>query len=153
MSVPADPVPLPVEVLGHARDLPLPAYATAGSAGLDVAAAVEAPVALAPLERRLIPTGLRIAVPEGYEAQLRPRSGLALRHGITLPNAPATIDSDYRGELQVLLVNLGREPFVVERGMRIAQLLVAPVTRVSWLPVSALPATARGQGGFGHTGV
>lgn len=146
------PIPLPVEVLPHARGLPLPSYATAGSAGLDLCAALTAPVTLAPWERRLVPTGLRIAVPPGYEAQLRPRSGLALKHGITLPNAPATIDSDYRGELQVILVNLSPEPFTVERGMRIAQLLVAPVTRVAFTEVAALDATARGAGGFGHTG-
>lgn len=146
------PIPLPVEVLPHARGLPLPSYATAGSAGLDLCAALTDPVTLAPWERRLVPTGLRIAVPPGYEAQLRPRSGLALKHGITLPNAPATIDSDYRGELQVILVNLSPEPFTVERGMRIAQLLVAPVTRVAFTEVAALDATARGAGGFGHTG-
>lgn len=146
------PIPLPVEVLPHARGLPLPSYATAGSAGLDLCAALTAPVTLAPWERRLVPTGLRIAVPSGYEAQLRPRSGLALKHGITLPNAPATIDSDYRGELQVILVNLSPEPFTVERGMRIAQLLVAPVTRVVFTEVATLDATARGAGGFGHTG-
>lgn len=146
------PIPLPVEVLPHARGLPLPSYATAGSAGLDLCAALTDPVTLAPWERRLVPTGLRIAVPPGYEAQLRPRSGLALKHGITLPNAPATIDSDYRGELQVILVNLSPEPFTVERGMRIAQLLVAPVTRVVFTEVATLDATARGAGGFGHTG-
>jgi dUTP pyrophosphatase len=141
-----------IEVLPHAEGLPLPAYATAGSAGMDLAAALVEPVVLAPGTRALVPTGLRIAVPHGFEGQVRPRSGLALRHGVTLANAPATIDSDYRGELQVILTNLGSEPFTVTRGMRIAQLLIAPVVRAQWVRATALDATARGSGGFGHTG-
>jgi dUTP pyrophosphatase len=135
-----------------ARDLPLPAYETEHAAGMDLRAAVEEPVTLGPGERRPIPTGLRIALPEGYEAQVRPRSGLAMRHGIGMPNAPGTIDADYRGELRVILVNLGQEPYTIERGARIAQLVVAPVTRVAWREVDALSETARGEGGFGHTG-
>ena len=134
------------------EDLPLPAYATAGAAGMDVCAAVEEPVTLAPGERRLISTGLRIALPEGYEAQVRPRSGLAIRHGISMVNTPGTVDCDYRGVIQVILINLGDEPFVVRRGERIGQMVVAPVTRVEWEPVDALPDSQRGEGGFGHTG-
>jgi dUTP pyrophosphatase len=147
-----DTVPLQVEVLPHGVGLPLPAYATEGSAGMDLAAAVREPLTLAPGARALVPTGLKIAIPRGFEGQVRPRSGLALKHGVTLPNAPATIDSDYRGELQVILVNLGAAPFTVERGMRVAQLLIAPVVRARWVPAAALDATARGAGGFGHTG-
>jgi dUTP pyrophosphatase len=119
---------------------------------MDLRAAVTAPVTLLPGERRLIPTGLRIALPDGYEAQVRPRSGLAARHGIGMVNGPGTIDSDYRGEIQVILINLGQEPFTVTRGERIAQMVVAPVTRVTWAEVEALEDTARGAGGFGHTG-
>jgi len=137
----------------EAADLPLPAYATPGSAGVDLCAAVRDDVQLLPGERRLIPTGLRIALPDGYEAQVRPRSGLALRHGIGMVNSPGTVDADYRGELQVLLVNLGQEPFTIRRGDRIAQMVVAPVTQVAWQEVDALPESARGDGGFGHTGV
>jgi dUTP pyrophosphatase len=136
--------------LPHGEDLPLPSAATPGSAGLDLASAEDG--ILAPMERRLFATGFAIALPEGYECQLRPRSGLALRHGITLPNSPATIDSDYRGELKVALVNLGAEPFAVTRGMRIAQMVVAPVASVQFLTVGELPATGRGAGGFGSTG-
>src|SRR5215213_1680314 len=145
------PVKVLLARLPHAGDLPLPAPATPGSAGYDLASAEEAD--LAPQERRLFRTGLSIAVPEGYECQLRPRSGLALRHGITLPNTPATIDSDYRGELMVALVNLGSETFRVTRGMRIAQLIVARVERVTFRPVDDLPPTARGTGGFGSSGI
>jgi dUTP pyrophosphatase len=130
--------------------LPIPSPATPGSAGYDLASAEDGD--LAPLERRLFRTGFSIAVPAGYECQLRPRSGLALRHGITLPNTPATIDSDYRGELMVALVNLGTETFRVTRGMRIAQMIVARVERVTFRPVDALPPTARGAGGFGSSG-
>jgi dUTP pyrophosphatase len=137
--------------LAHGAGLPLPSRATAGSAGYDLASAEDG--TLGPGERRLFRTGIAIAVPEGYECQLRPRSGLAIRHGITLPNTPATIDSDYRGELIVGLVNLGAEPFEVTRGMRIAQMVVARVERVSFHEVSELPATPRGPGGFGSTGV
>jgi dUTP pyrophosphatase len=146
------PVPIPVEVLPGAADLPLPAYATAGAAGMDLVAAIPAPVELAVGKRMAIPCGIRIAVPEGYEAQVRARSGLALKHGLVVPNGPGTIDSDYRGELAVILANLGDAPVRIERGMRIAQLVVAPVARVEWARVAALPPTARGAGGFGHTG-
>jgi dUTP pyrophosphatase len=136
--------------LPHAGDLPLPAPATPGSAGYDLASADEGE--LKPLERKLFRTGFSIAVPDGYECQIRPRSGLALRHGITLPNTPATIDSDYRGELMVALVNLGTEAFQVTRGMRIAQMIVARVERVAFVPVEELPPTSRGTGGFGSSG-
>ena len=145
-------IPVEVQVLAHGADLPLPAYATPGAAGMDLLAAVAAPVTLAPGERALIPTGLAIALPPGYELQIRPRSGLALRHGIVLPNSPGTIDEDYRGELQVILLNAGTAPFTVERGMRIAQAVLAPVVRARWQPVAALDDTARGTGGFGSTG-
>jgi dUTP pyrophosphatase len=136
--------------LPHAEGLPIPSPATPGSAGYDLASAEDGD--LAPLERRLFHTGFSIAVPDGYECQLRPRSGLALRHGITLPNTPATIDSDYRGELMVALVNLGTESFRVTRGMRIAQMVVARVEQVAFRPVDALPPTTRGTGGFGSSG-
>jgi dUTP pyrophosphatase len=136
----------------HAADLPLPSYQTDGSAGVDLYAAVKEPITLQPGERALIPTGIRIALPPGYEAQVRPRSGLAIRHGISMVNAPGTIDSDYRGEVQVILINLGQEPFTIRRGERIAQMVIAPVMRVEWEVVEKLPPTARGDGGFGHTG-
>jgi dUTP pyrophosphatase len=135
------------------EDLPLPAYATPESAGLDLVAAVEREHVLAPGDRALVPTGLSIALPAGFEAQVRPRSGLALRHGIVLPNAPGTIDADYRGEVQVLIWNAGDAPFVVKRGDRIAQLVVAPVAHATLVRSARLGATARGPGGFGHTGV
>ncbi len=136
--------------LPHAGDLPLPTAATPGSAGYDLASAEEGE--LGPLERKLFRTGFSIAVPEGYECQLRPRSGLALRHGITLPNTPATIDSDYRGELMVPLVNLGNQPFRITRGMRIAQMIFARVERATFRPVDRLPPSRRGTGGFGSSG-
>ncbi|MBA2628321.1 MAG: dUTP diphosphatase [Gemmatimonadales bacterium] len=136
--------------LPHGEGLPLPSPATPGSAGCDLASAEDA--TLAPGERRLFPTGIRIALPDGYECQLRPRSGLALKHGITLPNSPATIDSDYRGELLVALINLGAEPFAVTRGMRIAQMVVARVERVAFRAVAELPDSVRGVSGFGSTG-
>ena len=136
-----------------AEDLPLPAYATSGAVGMDLRAAVEDEVTLAPGERAALSTGIRIAVPDGYEAQVRPRSGLALRHGVTVLNAPGTIDADYRGEVQVLLVNLGQEPFPIARGMRIAQLVVAPVTRVELVETETLDDTARAASGFGSTGL
>jgi dUTP pyrophosphatase len=132
--------------------LPLPAYATAGSSGLDVAADVDADVVLARGGRALVPTGLAVAVPPGFEVQVRPRSGLAAKHGVTVLNAPGTIDADYRGEVRVILVNHGDAPFTVRRGDRIAQLVVAPVVRARVEEVDALDATARGAGGFGHTG-
>lgn len=141
-----------LQVQPEGEGLELPAYATAGAAGMDLRAAVRAEVTLAPGARALISCGIRIALPEGYEAQVRPRSGLALRHGVTVANAPGTIDSDYRGTVSVILVNLGDEPFVIRRGERIAQLVVAPVTRVELTVVDDLPESARGAGGFGHTG-
>jgi dUTP pyrophosphatase len=141
--------------LPHGEGLPLPAYQSPLAAGLDLQAAVpaDAPVVLAPGGRALIPTGVALALPEGFEAQVRPRSGLAARHGVTVLNAPGTIDADYRGEVQVVLINLGDESFTVTRGMRIAQLIVAPVTRIALRDVGALDATARGDGGFGSTGL
>jgi dUTP pyrophosphatase len=149
----AAPLTLQIRRLAHADGLPLPTYMTAGAAGMDLHAAVDADVRIEPGAIVLVPTGLEVAIAAGYEAQVRPRSGLAVRHGISLPNTPATIDSDYRGEIRVPLINLGREPFVVTRGMRIAQLVVAPVARVSWQEVSDLPTTERAAGGFGHSGV
>jgi dUTP pyrophosphatase len=136
--------------LPHGHGLPLPSQATPGSAGYDLASAEEGE--LEPLERRLFRTGFSIAVPEGYECQLRPRSGLAYRHGVTLPNTPATIDSDYRGELMVALVNLSRETFRVTRGMRVAQMVIARVERAAFRPVDELPPSTRGIGGFGSSG-
>jgi dUTP pyrophosphatase len=140
--------------LSHGTGLPLPAYQTAHAAGLDLAAAVpaDAPVTLAPGARGLVPTGFAIALPAGFEAQVRTRSGLAAHHGVTVLNTPGTIDADYRGEIQVILGNLGAEPFVVTRGLRIAQLVIAPVARASVVEVDALDDTARGSGGFGSTG-
>jgi dUTP pyrophosphatase len=132
--------------------LPLPAYMTAGAAGADVVAAVAADLVLAPGERALVPTGFSLEVPDGYEVQIRPRSGLALRHGVTLLNSPGTIDSDYRGPVGVILANLGDAPFVVRRGERIAQLVVAPVAHAAFREADALGASARGDGGFGSTG-
>jgi dUTP pyrophosphatase len=142
-----------VQRLAHAGDVPLPELATAGSAGADVRAAVVQATELAPGERAAIPTGLALAVPRGFEVQVRPRSGLALRHGVTVANAPGTIDSDYRGEVMVILVNLGSEPFTIRRGDRIAQFVVAPVQRAVFSERAELPATDRGAGGFGSTGV
>jgi len=138
--------------LPHADGLPLPAYQTAGASGMDLHAAVSDNVVIDPGAIVLVPTGLEVAIPSGFEAQVRPRSGLAVKHGISLTNTPATIDSDYRGEIRVPLINLGREAFVVSRGMRIAQLVVAPVMRITWEEVTELSATNRGRGGFGHSG-
>jgi dUTP pyrophosphatase len=146
------PITVPVIRLPHGAGLDLPAYATAHAAGVDLLAAIDKDVVLAPGGRALIPTGLAIALPEGYEAQVRPRSGLALKHGITLPNSPGTIDADYRGEVGVIIMNSGSEPFTVTRGMRIAQMVVAPVSSLRWSEVERLPDTARGSGGFGSTG-
>jgi dUTP pyrophosphatase len=143
---------LRIELLPHARDLPPPKYMSESAAGIDLRAAVAEPLTLAPGEFRLIPTGIRIALPDGCEGQVRPRSGLAAEHGVTLVNAPGTIDADYRGEVQVVLINHGQEPFHVGRGDRIAQLVVAPVTRVSVDIAEELDRTERGTGGFGHTG-
>ena len=145
-----EPVPVLVKRLEGNDDLPLPAYATDGAAGMDVVSAED--VTLAPGTRHAVATGLALAIPHGYEVQVRPRSGLALKHGITVPNTPGTIDSDYRGELKVILINHGAEPFVIRRGDRLAQLVLAPVTRASWLEVAELGETARGEGGFGSTG-
>lgn len=145
-------VRLGVRRLDHAAGLPLPAPASSGSAGCDLRAAVTSELVLAPGARILVPTGLVLEIPPGWEGQIRPRSGLALRHGITLLNSPGTIDSDYRGEVGVILVNLGTEPFVLRRGERIAQLVVAPVARVAWDERGELAASARGSGGFGSTG-
>jgi dUTP pyrophosphatase len=147
------PLTVRIRRLPSSADLPLPAYQTAGAAGMDLHAAVHEDLVIAPRAVMLVPTGLEIAVPGGFEAQVRPRSGLAVKHRISMPNTPATIDSDYRGEIRVPLINLGDEPFVVTRGMRIAQLVVAPVVRVTWDEVADLPETGRGKGGFGHSGV
>ena len=136
----------------HAGDLPLPRAESEGAAGLDLHAAADAPLRLAPGERALVPTGFRIALPPGHEAQVRPRSGLALRHGILIPNAPGTVDADYRGEIQVILMNAGDADFEIARGDRIAQLVVASVLRPEWEEVETLDVTDRGAGGFGHTG-
>ena len=146
------PLAVPLRVLPHGSGLPLPSYATPGSAGLDLAAAVTAELVLAPGDRAAVPTGIAIALPEGYEAQVRPRSGLALRHGLTVLNSPGTVDADYRGEIQIILANLGREPVTIARGQRIAQLVVAPVQRVLWQETQVLPESRRGAGGFGSTG-
>lgn len=149
---PSSDILVRIRRLPHAEGLPLPAYETSGSAGMDLRAAVEHPLTLAPGAIALVPTGLAIEVPESFEMQVRPRSGLAANHGITLPNSPATIDSDYRGEVRVIVQNLGAEPFVVERGMRIAQIMLQRVPRVAWAEVDELTTTPRGAGGFGHTG-
>jgi dUTP pyrophosphatase len=146
-------VTVQIRRLPASSGLPLPAYQTAGAAGMDLHAAVHEDLVIPPRAVMLVPTGLEIAVPDGFEAQVRPRSGLAVKHRISMPNTPATIDSDYRGEIRVPLINLGDEPFVVARGMRIAQLVVAPVVRVTWDEVADLPETSRGKGGFGHSGV
>jgi dUTP pyrophosphatase len=139
--------------LPHGQDLELPDYATAAAAGADLLAAIDQDIELGSLERRIVPTGISIALPAGFEGQVRPRSGLAARHGVTVANAPGTIDADYRGEVGVILVNLGKEPFRITRGMRIAQLVVARHARAVWREVGELGQTARGAGGFGSTGV
>lgn len=139
--------------LSHAKDLPLPSYETEYAAGMDIRAALEKPITLQPGARQLIPSGLKMAVPKGYEAQMRPRSGLAYRHGITMLNTPGTIDADYRGELKMLIVNLGKEPFTINHGDRIAQMIIAPVIQAEVAEVKTLPGTERGDGGFGSTGV
>ena len=147
-------VEIAIRRLAHAEGLPLPAYETAGAAAMDLRAAVEAgaPFTLLPGARAAIPTGFSIALPQGYEAQVRPRSGLALNSGVTCLNSPGTVDADYRGEIKVILANHGSEPFHIRRGDRIAQMVVAPVTRASWREAETLDATARGEGGFGSTG-
>jgi dUTP pyrophosphatase len=143
-------IPVQVRRLPHGAGLPLPAYATSGAAGMDVVSAEE--VTIAPGARHAVATGLALAIPQGYEIQVRPRSGLALKHGITVPNTPGTIDSDYRGELKVILINHGTEPFAIARGDRVAQLVLAPVVQAAWDEVEELDATERGEGGFGSTG-
>lgn len=143
-------IPVRIKRLPHGEGLPLPAYATAGAAGMDVVSAED--VTLAPGARHAVATGLMLAIPKGYEMQVRPRSGLALKHGITVPNTPGTIDSDYRGELKVILINHGTAPFVIRRGDRIAQLVLAPVAQAVWDEVAELDVTERGEGGFGSTG-
>ena len=149
--------PAPVEVLVRrlpaAEGLPLPGFATAGASGADVCAAVRESVVLPPGERAAVPTGLEIAVPRGYEVQVRPRSGLALRHGVTVANAPGTIDSDYRGEIKLIVTNLGKEPYVIRRGARMAQMVIQEVVRAQIVEVEDLESTQRSSGGFGHTGV
>lgn len=145
-------IPVTIQRLPHGAGLPLPAPATAASAGADLLAAVGEPVTLMPGQRVLVPTGIAIALPPGYEAQVRPRSGLAAEHGVTLLNSPGTIDADYRGEIGVLLINHGAAPFKITRGMRVAQLVIAPVSRVRWREANTLEDTARGAGGFGSTG-
>ena len=145
--------PVKLKRLENGAGLGLPAYETPGSAGADIRAAVDAPLTLAPGERGLIPAGFAMALPSGFEAQVRPRSGLAVKNGLTVLNAPGTIDSDYRGEVKVPLINLGQEPFVIERGMRIAQMVIAPVVQGDFAEVADLDETQRGAGGFGSTGV
>jgi dUTP pyrophosphatase len=148
-------VDIPLLRLPHGADLPLPAYESAGAAGMDLRAALdaEAPLVLPPGGRALVPTGLALQLPAGFEAQVRPRSGLAAKHGVTVLNAPGTVDSDYRGEVKVILINHGQEPFAIGRGDRIAQLVIAPVTRGVLVEANALDQTARGAGGFGSTGI
>jgi len=146
------PRPVPVRVLRNAAGISLPCYASAGAAGVDLVAAIDSALTLKPGERAAVPTGIALALPDGYEAQIRPRSGLALKHGITVLNSPGTVDADYRGEIQVILANLGTAPVTLARGERVAQLVLAPVSRIAWAPVEALPASARGERGFGSTG-
>jgi dUTP pyrophosphatase len=143
---------IPVVVLPHAKELDLPAYATPHAAGMDLCAAVSQDMILQPGERKLVPTGLSIALPEGLEAQIRPRSGLALKNGLSVLNSPGTIDADYRGEIQIILANLGNEAFTITRGMRIAQMVIASYVKASWQETQTLPDSQRGSGGFGSTG-
>ncbi len=145
-------VNIALKVLDHAKDLPLPAYATAQAAGMDIVAAIDQPITMQPGERALVPTGLSIALPAGFECQIRPRSGLAAKNGVTVLNSPGTVDADYRGEIKAILINHGQEPFTIERGMRIAQMVIARYTQASWNVVSDLDETTRGAGGFGSTG-
>jgi dUTP pyrophosphatase len=146
------PITVPITRLPHGQHTPLPDYQSSHAAGMDLHAAIDREIMLAPGEIQLIPCGFAMALPEGYEAQVRPRSGLASRHGITMINSPGTIDADYRGEVKVPLINLGGEPFTITKNMRIAQMIIAPVSRARWETVDALPDTVRGSGGFGHTG-
>jgi dUTP pyrophosphatase len=152
MTAPRPEVSVAVTILRNGQGIPLPGYASAGAAGMDLVAALDTPLTLKPGDRAAVPTGIALALPEGYEAQVRPRSGLALKHGITVLNSPGTIDADYRGEIRVILANLGTEPVTLARGERVAQLVLAPVSRIAWVPVEALPASARGAHGFGSTG-
>lgn len=147
-----DNISISIKKLPNLGDLPLPSYATLSSAGMDLVAAIDEDIVLKPMERKAIPTGISIALPDGYEAQVRPRSGLALKNGISVPNAPGTIDADYRGEVCALLINLSDKDFVIFRGMRIAQMIVAKYSSVNWSIVAELPETERGAGGFGSTG-
>lgn len=148
-----EPLHIAIKKLPNLEELPLPSYATIDSAGMDLLAAIKDDLTLKPLERKAIPTGISLALPKGFEAQIRPRSGLALKHGISIPNAPGTIDADYRGEVCAILINLGQEDFIITRGMRIAQMIIARYSRISWNIVEQLPETERGEGGFGSTGV
>jgi len=150
-----DRVEVQITQLSHAKNLDLPAYQTSGSSGMDVLAAVPEgePIILKPNERTMVPTGLQVAIPEDYEIQIRPRSGLAVKQGVTALNTPGTIDADYRGEIKIILINLGAENVVINRGMRIAQMVLAPVSKIEWLPQTELNDTARSSGGFGSTGV
>ena len=148
----ADAIPLKIQQLDHGKDLPLPHYATDGAAGMDVCAALDEPLMMNPMERLAVPTGLAMAIPHGYEIQVRPRSGLALKQGLTVANAPGTIDSDYRGEVKVILINLGQDAVEITHGMRIAQLVLAPVSMAWPQLVTTLDETDRGTGGFGSTG-
>lgn len=145
-------ITIPLKIWDHAKDLPLPSYATALAAGMDLVAAIDADIVLKPLDRCMVATGLSIALPAGYEAQVRPRSGLAAKNGITVLNSPGTIDADYRGEIKAILVNLSNEEFKIERGMRIAQMVIAKHEQAAWSVVAELDETARGVGGFGSTG-
>jgi len=152
MTTPRPEVPVAVTVLRNGEGIALPHYASAGAAGMDLVAALDQPLTLQPGARAAVPTGIALALPEGYEAQVRPRSGLALKHGLTVLNSPGTIDADYRGEIQVILANLGAAPVTLARGERVAQLVLAPVSRIVWTPVEELPASGRGGRGFGSTG-
>jgi dUTP pyrophosphatase len=152
MTAPRPEVPVAVTVLPNGEGIALPRYASAGAAGMDLVAALDQPLTLQPGARAAVPTGIALALPEGYEAQVRPRSGLALKHGLTVLNSPGTIDADYRGEIQVILANLGAAPVTLARGERVAQLVLAPVSRIAWTPVEELPASGRGGRGFGSTG-
>ncbi|MCL2235951.1 MAG: dUTP diphosphatase [Defluviitaleaceae bacterium] len=142
-----------IQQLDQAKDLPLPTYETEGAAGMDLRACIDEPITLKPMERKAIPLGFKMALPKGFEAQVRPRSGLGLRHGISMPNTPGTIDADYRGEVSVLLINLGEEDFTINRGDRIAQMVINRVEQIQFAKVEALPDSPRGEGGYGSTGV
>jgi len=145
-------VSLPIKRLAHGKDIPLPKYMSAGAAGMDLYAACDKPIELEPMEIALIPTGISIAVPEGYEAQIRPRSGLASKHGLSLVNSPGTIDADYRGEIKLILINMGEKKVTIEKGQRAAQMVICPIVQAVTVEVDSLEKTARGHGGFGHTG-